>query len=194
MIYRNLLTAFGLALALNAAASDTPYTGLQDRPIKALSAEQVEGLEAGRGMGFALAAELNGYPGPMHVLELADELELNPGQRARTQALFEEMRAITSQYGRELVEAERALDQAFAEQRITEDSLAGMLHRIAELQRDIRKEHLATHLRQTELLTAEQVAAYNRLRGYSGDGGGHPHHHPQGHHHGHHQQGHRHRQ
>lgn len=193
MIYRTLVIAAGLTLALSATASDAPYAGLQDRPIKALSAEQIEGLKAGRGMGFALAAELNGYPGPMHVLELADELALNPGQRARTQALFEEMRAITSQYGRELVEAERALDQAFAEQRITEDSLAGMLHRIAELQRDIRKEHLATHLRQTELLTPEQVATYNRLRGYSGDGGGHPHH-QQGHHRQGHQHSHHHRQ
>lgn len=192
MIYRSLVIAAGLTLALSAAAGDAPYAGLQDRPIKALSAEQIAGLEAGRGMGFALAAELNGYPGPMHVLELADELGLNPGQRARTQALFDEMQAITSQYGRELVEAERALDQAFAEQRITEDSLAGMLHLIAELQRDIRKEHLATHLRQTELLTPEQVATYNRLRGYSGDGSGHPHHqqghHRQGHQHGHHRQ------
>ena len=33
-------------------------------------------LRAGRGMGLALAAELNGYPGPAHVLELADKLDL----------------------------------------------------------------------------------------------------------------------
>ena len=48
-----------------------PYAGLQARPVKALSDQQIADLRAGRGMGLALAAELNGYPGPMHVLELA---------------------------------------------------------------------------------------------------------------------------
>jgi len=38
----------------------------------ALSVEQIEQYRAGAGMGYAKAAELNRYPGPMHVLELAD--------------------------------------------------------------------------------------------------------------------------
>jgi hypothetical protein len=41
-----------------------PYAGLEARAIKALSEQQIADLEAGRGMGMALAAELNGYPGP----------------------------------------------------------------------------------------------------------------------------------
>jgi hypothetical protein len=53
-----------------AAQSAGPYAGMQARPIKALSAEQIADLKAGRGMSLALAAELNGYPGPRHVLEL----------------------------------------------------------------------------------------------------------------------------
>ena len=40
-------------------------------------------------MGFALPAELNGYPGPRHVLDLADGLELTEVQAERTQELFE---------------------------------------------------------------------------------------------------------
>ena len=59
------------------------------RSIKALSEQQVNELGAGRGMGLALAAELNGYPGPSHVLELADKLELSADQRAKVQRLFE---------------------------------------------------------------------------------------------------------
>ena len=35
------------------------------------------------GMGLALAAELNGYPGPAHVIELAKSLGLSEPQRAK---------------------------------------------------------------------------------------------------------------
>ena len=59
----------------------SPYASLVDREIKALSAEQLANLREGRGMGLSLPAELNGYPGPKHVLELADGLGLTPAQR-----------------------------------------------------------------------------------------------------------------
>ena len=55
--------------------AQTPYAEMQGRSIKALSDQQIADLNTGRGMGLALAAELNGYPGPSHVLELADKLE-----------------------------------------------------------------------------------------------------------------------
>ena len=58
-------------------SAQTPYAGQQTRPIKALSDQQVADLIAGRGIGLALAAELNGYPGPSHLLELADRLDLS---------------------------------------------------------------------------------------------------------------------
>lgn len=50
----------------------SPYSGTEARPVKALNEQQVADLRAGRGMGLALAAELTGYPGPSHVLELGD--------------------------------------------------------------------------------------------------------------------------
>jgi hypothetical protein len=74
-----------LVLASAAAFAQSPYAGMQTRPVKALSEQQVSDLRAGRGMGLALAAELNGYPGPMHVLELADRLDLSADQRAKVQ-------------------------------------------------------------------------------------------------------------
>ncbi|MGY4293521.1 hypothetical protein ACVWXN_001616 [Bradyrhizobium sp. i1.4.4] len=70
------------------AQSSQPYAGLEQRPIKALSHQQIDDLQTGRGMGLALAAELNGYPGPSHVLELGDRLDLTPDQRIRVQGLF----------------------------------------------------------------------------------------------------------
>lgn len=68
-----------LALAGTASAQQhgqAPYAGLQQRSVKALSDQQIGDLRAGRGMGLALAAELNGYPGPLHVLEFAEKLGL----------------------------------------------------------------------------------------------------------------------
>ncbi|MBW5435799.1 hypothetical protein FXB41_13685 [Bradyrhizobium canariense] len=73
---RPLLLAATLIVSCNVAGAQSgqPYAGLEHRPIKALSHQQIEDLRAGRGMGLALAAELNGYPGPSHVLEFGDRL------------------------------------------------------------------------------------------------------------------------
>jgi hypothetical protein len=77
-IMTRLIIAAALILTATAANAETPHAGMQTRPIKALSQQQVADLGAGRDMGLALAAELNGYPGPSHVLELANKLELSP--------------------------------------------------------------------------------------------------------------------
>jgi hypothetical protein len=53
--------------------------------VRVLSDQQIADLRAGRGMGLALPAELNGYPSPVHVLELGDQLKLTKDQRARVQ-------------------------------------------------------------------------------------------------------------
>ncbi len=94
--------------------AQTPYAGMQTRPIKALSEQQIADLGAGRGMGLALAAELNGYPGPSHVLELADKLELSAEQRASMQRLFDSMKAEAMPLGAKLIEQEAELDKQFA--------------------------------------------------------------------------------
>src|SRR6201746_1050396 len=95
-----------LMLTAAAANAQTPYAGMQTRSIKALSEQQVADLGAGRGMGLALVAELNGYPGPSHVLELADKLELSADQRASIQRLFDSMKAEAVPIGRKLIEQE----------------------------------------------------------------------------------------
>jgi hypothetical protein len=86
---RLLLLAATLIVSCNVAGAQSgqPYPRLEPRPIKALSQQQVDDLRAGRGMGLALAAELNGYPGPSHVLELGDRLDLTADQRIRVQRL-----------------------------------------------------------------------------------------------------------
>jgi Spy/CpxP family protein refolding chaperone len=133
---------------------------------KALSADEVQGYLEAKGMGMAKAAELNGYPGPAHVLELAGQLGLDEAQRKASQVLFESMRARASAAGSELIAKERELDRLFAAGRIDEVELAARLRDIGALQAQIRGIHLNAHLRQKALLTAEQVETYNRLRGY----------------------------
>jgi hypothetical protein len=114
----------GLALLVSTTTfAQSPYSGMQTRPIKALSEQQVADLKAGRGMGLALAAELNGYPGPSHVLELADKLDLSADQRTRIQKLFALMKQEALPLGTKLIDQEAELDRQFANRAVTPDSL-----------------------------------------------------------------------
>jgi Spy/CpxP family protein refolding chaperone len=143
-----------------------PYAGLQQRDIKALSDQQIADLRHGRGMGLALAAELNGYPGPMHVLEFSDRLQLTAEQHREFQQLFESMKAEAISSGEALIASERALDRAFAEGRISADVLSKLTAEIGEAQGRLRAVHLKYHLTSADLLSREQRQRYADLRGY----------------------------
>jgi Spy/CpxP family protein refolding chaperone len=144
----------------------SPYAGLEHRPVKALSEQQIADLKAGRGMGLALPAELNGYPGPAHVLELADALRLSVEQRAQTKALFEAMKAEAIPIGERIISDETTLDHLFAERTVTQAALDAAVSRIASAQGDLRAAHLRYHLAMMEVLTLAQIAHYGELRGY----------------------------
>jgi Spy/CpxP family protein refolding chaperone len=150
------------------AQSQQPYAGLEGRPIKALSDQQIADLRAGRGMGLALAAELNGYPGPMHVLELADSLDLSGQQRAKMQELFAAMKAEAIPVGERLIAQEAELDKAFAGKTITAATLASFTEAIGATHAALRQAHLKYHLFTVELLTPAQIQRYTELRGYRG--------------------------
>lgn len=143
-----------------------PYAGQQTREIKALSAAQAQDLLAGKGMEQAKAAELNGYPGPMHTLELAQQLELSAAQRLATEELLAKHKAEARALGAQLVQAERELDFAFSARQIDAAQLAAYTQRIGQLQAALRTSHLQTHLQQTGFLTPQQVSRYAQLRGY----------------------------
>lgn len=127
-------------------------------------------------MGYAKAAELNGYPGPMHVLELARQLQLSPVQRQASEQLMAQHKATARALGSQLVNAERTLDTAFAQKQIDPQRLAELTQRIGQLQANLRAEHLQTHLQQTALLQPQQIARYQSLRGYD-KSAGHAHQH-----------------
>lgn len=149
-----------------AVAPPSPYAGQQVREIKALAATQIQDLLAGKGMEFAKAAELNGYPGPMHTLELGDALQLSLAQREATAQLMAAHREQARKLGAQLVEAERDLDTAFAARQVNREILGRLTQRIGALQAELRNAHLETHLRQTSILSTQQVARYSLLRGY----------------------------
>ena len=172
------LAAAGAAQAQHNSAS--PYAGLERRTVKALSDEQIADLRAGRGMGFALPAELNGYPGPIHVLELADRLRLTGEQRTRMQELHAVMKAETVPLGERLISQEAELDRQFATRAVTTMSLEEVTAGIGATQGALRLAHLRHHLSTLDVLTPEQVRQYGELRGYQAPGGhGHG---PKGHH------------
>jgi Spy/CpxP family protein refolding chaperone len=171
---RSILAA-ALILTATAANAQTPYAGMQTRPIKALSEQQVADLGAGRGMGLALAAELNGYPGPSHVLELADKLELTADQRASIQRLFDSMKAEALPLGSKLIEQEADLDKQFASRTVTPESLKASTAAVAVTQGELRETHLKYHLSTVAVLSPAQMQRYAELRGY-GDQLMHHHH------------------
>lgn len=118
-------------------------------------------------MGASLPAELNGVPGPLHVLQMAHRLGLGPGQRAALDRITAEMKASAQRLGEDVVAAEAALDQAFKAGTADEGLVLEATSRIAALQGRLRATHLVAHLRTRQLLSAEQIAAYNVARGYT---------------------------
>jgi len=118
-----------LTAATALAASESPYAGQDLRSIKSISPQDVEALKNGEGMGFAKLAELNHYPGPRHVLDLAQELSLTPVQLAETESLFADMQSAAKALGQQLLAAEAELDRAFAQNEINAEILEKALGR-----------------------------------------------------------------
>ena len=162
-------------LAMPGKAADTapsPYTGEESRAVKSLSAEDVAELRRGGGWGLAKTAELNGMPGPFHLLELKDEIPLTREQVSAITAIHERMREAAIAEGETFIAAERALDDAFRAGTVTEENLRGLLADIARSRARLRFVHLSAHLETPALLTHEQITRYDALRGYRLRGGG----------------------
>lgn len=163
-----VLASLYFASPVSAAPPASPYAGQEAREIKSLSPDEIKAYLSGKGMGLAKAAELNGYPGPAHVLELGSQLDLSPEQRARTESIFAAMESKATALGRALVEEERKLDRLFADKVIDPRLLASSLTKIGSLQAELRGAHLEAHLSQAQILRPEQIARYDQLRGYGG--------------------------
>ena len=166
-------TAILLALVclLPACASNhsSEYVGEEYRAIKSLSADDIKELRAGGGWGLAKAAELNGVPGPAHILEMASAIELTPTQQAEIQAIYQQMKSEAVSLGNQLIQLEAALNSHFADGSINQAILEQSVQDIERVRAQLRLAHLSAHLQTPNILTPEQISLYNELRGYSQD-------------------------
>jgi Spy/CpxP family protein refolding chaperone len=157
-------------IVITPPSGQSPYVGFETRDVKTLSTERQEGLKRGAGLGYALAAEMNGYPGPRHVLELADQLGLDADQKSRVQRAFEKMRKDAITAGEALIASEAHLDRLFALKQVSYDRIDAQTAVAAGQEARLRAVHLKAHLEMAEILTPEQTESYNRLRGYVASG------------------------
>ncbi len=164
-----LVISIGSGASAQGEPTPTPsaYGALLDTEIRGIDPATIEGYRTGAGLGMALPAELNGYPGPRHVLDLADDLELTSDQQAQFQALFDDMLLQAIALGEQILEQEAGLELAFRDGTIDEESLRDRLVSIESLKAELRFVHLRTHLVTLEILTPHQVQLYNTLRGYT---------------------------
>lgn len=172
--------------AMTRDGSAQPYAGQQARDVTSLSASDLAQIEAGQGWGLAKPAELNGYPGPAHVIELATELKLTTEQRRAVEAIFNAMKAAAIEAGRLYIDAERNVDEVFRSGAATPDQLHAATMAAGERRAALRLTHLEAHISTAALLSEHQRRQYDQLRGYTG-AGGHGGHHGHGAHqkHGH---------
>lgn len=154
------------ALAQHHHGQASSYAGQEARAIKSLSEADIAELRRGGGWGLAKAAELNGVPGPAHLLEMKDEIALSDDQVAAISAIFAAMQADAIAEGERLIAREQALDDAFRRRSVTDESLRRMLAAIEESRSVLRYIHLAAHLATPALLTEDQMARYVALRRY----------------------------
>ena len=148
---------------------DPAYKEQHVAGARGLSARELDDLRAGRGMGLARAAELNGYPGPRHVLDAAADgaLTLTAEQRRAVETVFAAMEREARRLGDRVVADEQALEAAFRTGAMTEAELAERVRRLAAVQGELREVHLRAHLATRAVLTDVQVARYNQIRGYA---------------------------
>ena len=163
-----------LISSCNESSIQSNYVGQEERGIKALSQEDIEGLLVGAGTpfgGMAKPAELNGYPGPRHVLDAYDsgEFELMNEQYEQIKILYEEMKTSAIELGEKIIDIEKTIDDGFTSKTITEEFLQEKVLESANHYGQLRFIHLKYHLLMVDILTAQQVEIYNELRGYNLD-------------------------
>lgn len=132
--------------------------------IQAYQAEADRVITEGLGFGMAFAADRNGYPGPVHVLELRDRLDLTPEQEAKVVALRDAMFAVSHPAAARLLQAEARLERLFAEARADDTAVRATLAEVERARMEARAVHLLTHLQTRAVLTEAQRRTYHELR------------------------------
>lgn len=148
------------------------YVGQEDRSIKALPPKDIAGLKKGSGTpfgGMAKPAELNGIPGPKHVLDMieAEKLKVTQEQESKIRSVYKKMKSDAISKGEALIRVEKEIDDGFENRSISEEELQEKIDKGVDLYGDLRNIHLKTHLEMLSILNQEQIKKYNKVRGYT---------------------------
>jgi hypothetical protein len=143
------------------------YVGEKKRDIKSLSTDDIAELKRGGGWGFAKPAELNGVPGPAHLLEMKEEISLSDSQITSIEKIHKKMLSESIPLGKIYINAERTLDQSFVDKTYNKDNLLFQIREIENIRGRLRYVHLSKHLETVNILSDSQISLYNKLRGYS---------------------------
>ena len=148
-----LMTLAAIGLVASLAWAQHAHDGSPSRGHQAAQACETEFEKVvgdGRGFGLAFAADQNGYPGPLHVLELQEPLGLTADQATKVRALLHAMFAESKPKSARLLEAEARLRRLFAD--------------VERARSEVRLVHLLTHLKTRDLLTEAQRRIYQDAR------------------------------
>jgi hypothetical protein len=160
----------GISSSDTSSSQISRYAGQEMRDIKSLSDKDFQSLRNGTGEAFggmAKLAELNGYPGPRHVLDMASELQLTDRQRMEIELIYQNMSNKAKGIGAAIIAIEQDMDRGFANKTITKENLKLMVDKSADLYGQLRLVHLSAHLDTMQILIIEQVQMYNKMRGYA---------------------------
>jgi Spy/CpxP family protein refolding chaperone len=154
-----------VAAAQHAAHQHTPGVPSEGHLKAQACLDEFEAVvREGRGFGMAFAADQQGYPGPMHVLELKERLGLSLEQETRVRALVEAMFAESRPKGARLLEAESRLRALFAAGSADASTVRAATAEVERARAELRLVHLLAHLKTRELLTDAQRRAYHEAR------------------------------
>lgn len=162
-----LLFVFITPVSVFGGTNTSKYVGEEYRKIKSLSPDDIKELKKGGGWGLAKAAELNGIPGPAHILEMEDKIDLTDDQKRKIQKIYDEMKGEAIALGEQLIRLEMGLNNGFAARIMDQELLEKSVREIEDVRAKLRIVHLSTHLQTPNILTNKQIVLYNQLRGYS---------------------------
>lgn len=168
---KTLITFICLIPTLALAKSlKSPYVKQMNNQIKAITQKDLEGLKKGSGMpfgGMAKAAELNGLPGPRHVLDMSQQVKLTKDQQRKINKIFNKMNSEARKLGAHLIKIERQMDDQMKSGKINSSTLNDLVNKSATVYGKLRYSHLVAHLQTKNVLTKKQIDTYNKIRGYN---------------------------
>ena len=142
------------------------YAHSRGAEVTSLTDEEVRALRQGEGMGLARAAELNHFPGPRHLLDLASDLELSDAQVSRVQAIHDRMKSKAVAKGEDIIMAEKHLAELFASGDPSARKMAQVTEHLGAMRGQLQAIHLLAHIEAARELSAGQIREYDKLRGY----------------------------